>query len=99
MTIWIRNLPLSGVSDEDLLRIFSAFGTVAHCKQKRYRGEPQGEAYVEMADEGQGAAAISAVHGMKLGGCTLICQAVHENADGRYASPGTLHFSPRFPTR
>jgi RNA recognition motif-containing protein len=93
MTIWVKNLPFD-VSDEDLLKLFAPFGTITYHRIRRYQGAAQ-DAYVDMPDSDQAAAAILGLNKTKLGGCTIICQPVNEAQSGRYGGPGLRH-SPRF---
>lgn len=59
-------------TEADLRAAFSRFGEVSSVKvMSDRRGRQKGFAYVEMADEGQAAAAMAALRGTQLNGRTM----------------------------
>ena len=72
MKLYVGNLPFS-TTDDDLREMFSAHGQVvsASIVSDRETGRSRGFGFVEMADGEQGKAAITALHGQKMGGRDL----------------------------
>jgi len=70
--IYVGNLPF-GVSVEDVRDLFEAHGTVESVNliTDRETGRPRGFGFVEMASDGEAAAAIAALHGSQCQGRTL----------------------------
>ena len=71
--LYVGNLPYS-FRDEDLMQAFSQHGTVTSAKvmMERDTGRSKGFGFVEMADDAQAQAAISAVNGQQFGGRGLV---------------------------
>ena len=72
MEIFVANIPFASV-DDDLLRLFDAFGTVKRVNivKNRETGKSRGFGFVEMPDEDQARAAIKALDGVGLQGRSL----------------------------
>ncbi len=72
MNIYVGNLPFECTEDE-LRTAFEAHGEVTSAKiiTDRETGKPRGFAFVEMADDGSGNAAISALDGSELHGRSM----------------------------
>ena len=71
--LYVGNLPYS-FRDEDLQQVFSQHGNVTSAKvmMERDTGRSKGFGFVEMADDAQAQAAISAVNGQQFGGRGLV---------------------------
>ena len=69
MNIYVGNLPYS-LNEEEIKGMFSEFGEVSTVTliMDRESGRPKGFGFVEMADEAQGSAAVSALNGKEVGG-------------------------------
>ena len=72
MNIFVGNLARE-VTEEDLKAEFAPFGTVSSVAliKDKYSGQPRGFAFVEMPDNGEGAAAIEGLKGKMLKDRTL----------------------------
>lgn len=71
--LYVGNLPYS-FRDDDLLQAFSAHGSVTSAKvmMERDTGRSKGFGFVEMGDDAQAQAAISAMNGQQIGGRALV---------------------------
>ncbi|KAH0786208.1 putative polyadenylate binding protein [Histomonas meleagridis] len=67
--LYIKNLPKSIKTDEDLRKLFSKFGTVASPKIKK-----NGFGFCNMADHESAVAAINGLHGKRVDGHVLYVQ-------------------------
>lgn len=74
--LYVGNLPYA-VRDSELAQVFTPFGTVTHARVmlERDTGRSKGFGFVEMLEESQADAAISALHGQPLGGRNLVVSA------------------------
>lgn len=72
MRIFVGGLPYSANNDS-LRSLFEASGTVTdvHIAQDRFSGESKGFAFVEMPNDAEARAAISALNGSMMGGRSL----------------------------
>ena len=72
MSIYVGNLDY-GLEQEDLVEVFSEYGNVkrVHIPTDRETGRKRGFAFVEMANEDEESAAISALDGAEWMGRTL----------------------------
>jgi cold-inducible RNA-binding protein len=70
--IYVGNLPFS-TTEAELQQIFESHGTVSRVNvvMDRDTGRPRGFAFVEMANETEGNAAIEALNGTQVGGRAL----------------------------
>ena len=70
--LYIGNLPFSTTSD-DLLQLFQAHGTVAAAEviSDKHTGKSRGFGFVEMPNDAEADAAISALNGTDCGGRAL----------------------------
>jgi RNA recognition motif-containing protein len=70
--IYVGNLPFS-TSEQELKQLFETHGGVSRVNlvTDRDTGSPRGFAFVEMANEQEGNAAIEALNGTQLGGRSL----------------------------
>lgn len=71
--IYVGNLPYS-TTDAELMQLFSEHGQVSKASVviDRETGRSRGFGFVEMADSGQGNAAIQALNGFDMGGRKLV---------------------------
>ena len=69
MNIYVGNLPY-GVTEDDLQNTFSEFGEVSSVKiiTDRYSGQSKGFGFVEMPNDSEAQAAITALNGTELKG-------------------------------
>jgi RNA recognition motif-containing protein len=72
MRLYVGNLPFS-CTEAELRGAFEAHGTVtsATIVMDRETGRPRGYGIVEMSDDGQANAAISALNGAQMGGRSI----------------------------
>lgn len=72
MSIYVGNLDY-GLDQEDLVEVFSEYGSVqrVHLPVDRETGRKRGFAFVEMSNEEEETAAISALDGAEWSGRTL----------------------------
>jgi RNA recognition motif-containing protein len=72
MRIFVGGLPYSATNDS-LRQLFEPSGSVTdvHIAQDRFSGESKGFAFVEMPEDSQARAAISALNGSMMGGRSL----------------------------
>lgn len=72
MNIYVGNLPYTTTEDE-LRQAFEPYGNVSAARIifDRVENRSRGFGFVEMADDGEGQAAIDAMNGADLGGRTL----------------------------
>ena len=72
MRIFVGGLPYSATNDS-LRQLFEPSGSVTdvHIAQDRFSGESKGFAFVEMPDDSQARAAVSALNGSMMGGRSL----------------------------
>lgn len=70
--IYVGNLPFSSTENE-LQELFQAHGSVTRVNvvMDRDTGRPRGFAFIEMANENEGNAAIEALNGTQVGGRAL----------------------------
>jgi len=73
MNIYVGNLPY-GMSDAELQEAFAAHGTVSTAKvvMDRQTGRSRGFGFVEMENDSEAEAAITALNGTELGGRKLV---------------------------
>ncbi len=71
--LYVGNLPYS-FRDEDLQQAFSAHGSVSSAKvmMERDTGRSKGFGFVEMGNDSEAQAAISAMNGQQIGGRGLV---------------------------
>lgn len=72
MNIYVGNLPFE-LSEDELQQAFEQFGEVSSAKiiTDKFSGRPRGFAFVEMADDTSGQAAVTALDGQELKGRAL----------------------------
>lgn len=72
MNIYVGNLPYSA-TEEELRSAFAAFGEVSKVNliTDKYTGESKGFAFVEMAEQASGEAAIKGLNETSMGGRTM----------------------------
>ncbi len=82
MKLYVGNLPYN-TTDDDLRDAFAAHGSVSSARviMDRETGRSRGFGFVEMADDTQGQAAISAMNGASLDGRTLTVNEARPRAD------------------
>lgn len=82
MNIYVGNLAYS-VTEEDLKRTFEAYGQVetASVIKDQYSNQSKGFGFVEMPDQAEAQAAISALNGKELNGRTLTVNEARPRAD------------------
>lgn len=79
MNVYIGKLPFS-TTDENLAELFRAYGQVLSARVVRDRdtGQSKGFGFVEISDEQEALAAISALNNTSLEGQTLIVNEARE---------------------
>lgn len=84
MNIYVGNLAYEA-SESDLETEFSAFGKVSSVKVVRDRdtGRSRGFAFVEMADDNEGKAAIDGMNGKSVSGRNLVVNEAKPREDRR----------------
>ncbi len=89
MRLYVGNLPF-GVSSEELQELFSAHGTVrsADVISDRATGRSKGFGFVEMDDENEAQAAITALNGQDHGGRTLTVNEARPRENNRGGGGG-----------
>ena len=82
MNIYVGNLPW-GLSEEDLREAFEAFGEVVSIKiiQDKFTGRSRGFGFVEMPNNEEGEAAISALNGKDLKGREIVVNQARPRRD------------------
>jgi cold-inducible RNA-binding protein len=73
VNIYVGNLPYT-TSESDLQQSFEAYGAVSRTKviMDRETGKSRGFGFVEMPNDGEAEAAITALHGADFGGRRLV---------------------------
>ena len=89
MNIYVGNLPW-GLSEEDLREAFEAFGEVASIKiiQDKFTGRSRGFGFVEMPNNEEGDAAISALNGKDLKGREIVVNQARPRRDDQGSGGG-----------
>lgn len=89
MNIYAGNLPYD-TSEEELQRVFSAFGTVQSTKIIRdpYTGKSKGFGFVEMPGQEEAQAAIDGLSGKEFKGRTLNVNKARSRTDSRAPAAG-----------
>lgn len=84
MNIYVGNLPYD-VSEEELQRAFSSFGSVQTVKivKDMYSGKSKGFGFVEMPGREEAQAAIDALNGKEFRGRTLNVNQARPRAESR----------------
>ncbi|MCC6660722.1 MAG: RNA-binding protein [Phycisphaerales bacterium] len=84
--IYVGNLPFSA-TEADLQQLFGEHGQVSRASivMDRDTGRPRGFGFVEMANDAEGNAAITALNGKDFGGRALVVNVARprENSGGR----------------
>jgi RNA recognition motif-containing protein len=82
MNIFVGNLSHS-LSEEDLRQAFAEFGTVERATiiKDRESGQPRGFAFVEMASQQEGEAAIEGLNGRELDGRAITVNVARPRAE------------------
>jgi RNA recognition motif-containing protein len=93
MRIYVGNLPRVS-SEEELRKAFEAHGTVVSVDivKDKFSGESRGFGFVEMSDDTQGRAAISALNGKDFGGRTLKIDEAKPRPEGGRGGGGGRRF-------
>lgn len=91
--IYVGNFSFA-TSETELREIFEHYGTVQNINLMRdqYTGKPRGFAFIEMTDDAEGTAAITAIDGSKLGDRALVVNEARpkiERAAGRGGQQST----------
>jgi RNA recognition motif-containing protein len=89
MNIYAGNLPW-GLSEEDLREAFEAFGEVASVKiiKDKFTGRSRGFGFVEMSNQEEGEAAISALNGKDLKGREIVVNQARPRRDDQGGGGG-----------
>jgi RNA recognition motif-containing protein len=89
MNIYAGNLPW-GLSEEDLREAFEAFGEVVSVKiiQDKFTGRSRGFGFVEMPNNEEGEAAISALNGKDLKGREIVVNQARPRRDDQGGGGG-----------
>lgn len=82
MNIFVGNLSY-GITEEDLKKAFGAYGKVdtANIIKDQYSNQSKGFGFVEMPDQAEAQAAISALNGKELNGRALTVNEARPRAD------------------
>ncbi|MGC1952074.1 MAG: RNA-binding protein [Gammaproteobacteria bacterium] len=82
MNIYVGNLPYS-ITDADLRETFARFGEVTQVRliSDRFSGESKGFGFVEMGNNSQADAAISALNGTDMKGRNITVNQAKPKAD------------------
>lgn len=83
MRLFVGGLPYSTTNDS-LRKLFEQSGTVndVHIVQDRFSGESKGFGFVEMPENAEAQAAITALNGYSLGGRTLSVNEARPREEG-----------------
>jgi RNA recognition motif-containing protein len=89
MNVYVGNLPW-GLSEEDLREAFEAFGEVASVKiiQDKFTGRSRGFGFVEMPNNEEGEAAISALNGKDFKGREIVVNQARPRRDDQGGGGG-----------
>ena len=89
MNIYAGNLPW-GLSEEDIREAFEAFGEVASVKiiKDKFTGRSRGFGFVEMPNQEEGEAAISALNGKDLKGREIVVNQARPRRDDQGGGGG-----------
>ena len=89
LKLYVGNIPF-GASEEDLKKLFSEAGTVQSVKivTNAYSGRPRGFGFVEMPNEAEARAAISALNGKEIKGRAVKVNEAISKSDGRRGEGG-----------
>lgn len=89
MNIYAGNLPW-GLSEEDLREAFEAFGEVVSVKiiKDKFTGRSRGFGFVEMPNQEEGEAAISALNGKDLKGREIVVNQARPRRDDQGGGGG-----------
>ncbi len=89
MNVYVGNLPW-GLSEEDLREAFEAYGEVASAKivQDKFTGRSRGFGFVEMPNNEEGEAAISALNGKDLKGREIVVNQARPRRDDQGGGGG-----------
>ena len=71
--LYVGNFSFS-TTEPELRAVFERYGAVQNVNlvQDQYTGKPRGFAFIEMTDDAEATAAITAVNGLELGGRALV---------------------------
>ena len=83
MKIYVGNLSFD-LKDQDLLTAFQAYGQVdsATVVRDKFSGDSRGFGFVEMSNDEEAKAAITATNGMELNGRNLVVNEARPKTDG-----------------
>ena len=89
MNIYAGNLPW-GLSEEDIREAFEAFGEVVSVKiiKDKFTGRSRGFGFVEMPNQEEGEAAISALNGKDLKGREIVVNQARPRRDDQGGGGG-----------
>jgi RNA recognition motif-containing protein len=89
MNIYAGNLPW-GLSEEDIREAFEAYGEVTSVKiiQDKFTGRSRGFGFVEMPNNEEGEAAISALNGKDLKGREIVVNQARPRRDDQGGGGG-----------
>jgi RNA recognition motif-containing protein len=87
MNIFVGSLPFS-LGEADLRESFEAYGTVDSVKiiMDKFTGRSKGFGFVEMPDDNEGQAAISALNGANVGGRSIVVNKSEPKPEGERRS-------------
>ena len=89
MNIYVGNLSYE-VTEEDLNKVFAEFGEVVSAKviKDGYSGRSKGFGFVEMTNNAEGEAAISALNGSEIKGRAVKVNQANPRREGRSGGGG-----------
>lgn len=95
--IYVGNFSFA-TTETDLRAIFEHYGVVQNINlvQDQYTGKPRGFAFIEMTDDAEGTAAITAINGSQLGGRALVVNEARPRAERAPRTGGQKRTGSRF---
>jgi len=87
--IYVGNFSFA-TTETELREIFEHYGAVQNINlvHDQYTGKPRGFAFIEMTDDVEGSAAITAINGSQLGGRALVVNEARPKAERAPRSGG-----------
>src|SRR5256885_4774823 len=87
--IYVGNFSFA-TTETELRELFEHYGAVQNINlvHDQYTGKPRGFAFIEMTNDGEGTAAITAMNGSQLGGRSLVVNEARPKAEHAPRSGG-----------
>jgi cold-inducible RNA-binding protein len=95
--IYVGNFSFA-TTETELREVFEHYGAVQNINLARdqYTGKPRGFAFIEMTDDAEGTAAITAVNGSQLGGRALVVNEARPRTERAAGRAGQKRTGSRF---